>query len=183
VKLGTLGHAGHAAVTATRFIRRCVMAMTRGTYVVAGIIGLGLSVALPVGIRGGTIQGQATAPKVETVPCVAIPSVDGKENFQHYCAVCHGVDARGNGPAAPALKGPIPDLTTIATRHGGKFDLIEIERYIQGADSRPTAHGTADMPVWGPVFRSATSEPSVTTLRVKNLTNYLKSIQAKPPSD
>ena len=36
----------------------------------------------------------------------------------HYCASCHGLDARGNGPAAFVLKTTPPDLTALAKRHG-----------------------------------------------------------------
>jgi mono/diheme cytochrome c family protein len=28
----------------------------------------------------------------------------GQEVFRSFCAVCHGTDAKGNGPAAPGLK-------------------------------------------------------------------------------
>ncbi len=35
----------------------------------------------------------------------------GAEVFATYCAVCHGPDGKGNGPAAAALVPPPPDLT------------------------------------------------------------------------
>jgi len=40
------------------------------------------------------------------------------------------------------------------------------------------AHGSKDMPVWGPIFHSmgGHSQPQV-QLRIRNLTNYLESIQ------
>jgi mono/diheme cytochrome c family protein len=103
---------------------------------------------------------------------------DGKENFTAYCAVCHGNDAKGNGPAAPALKGPIPDLTTIAKRNAGKFDAVAMQRVVSGVDKPRPAHGTVDMPIWGPVFRN-TQGDQATTLRVTNLVKYLESLQQK----
>ena len=97
-----------------------------------------------------------------------------------YCAVCHGTDARGNGPAAPAMKTPVPDLTQIAKRHDGKFDAAAIEQVIRGTGkslSTP-AHGVEDMPIWSDVFRASGSlDPAVTTVRVRNLVKYLQGIQ------
>jgi mono/diheme cytochrome c family protein len=109
-----------------------------------------------------------------------IASVEGRDNFKAYCAVCHGTDAKGNGPAAPAMKVPVPDLTLIAKRHDGKFDPIAIERTIRGTDKSMStpAHGVEDMPIWGDVFRSAGSlTPSTTTIRVRNLVTYLQGLQ------
>ena len=56
----------------------------------------------------------------ETAPPRAT-TVPGKQTYVHYCASCHGPDARGDGPAAIVLKTSPPDLTTLAKRHGGKF--------------------------------------------------------------
>jgi mono/diheme cytochrome c family protein len=72
-------------------------------------VGLGAHVAQSAG-------RQRQTPEVKAVPYAAIQSVEGRENFTAYCAVCHGVDGRGNGPAAPAMKVPVPDLTTLAAR-------------------------------------------------------------------
>jgi cytochrome c2 len=45
----------------------------------------------------------------------------GQVMYKQYCAACHGIDAKGNGPAASTLKTLPPDLTTLAKRHMGKF--------------------------------------------------------------
>ncbi|MGA8223396.1 MAG: cytochrome c [Candidatus Acidiferrales bacterium] len=37
---------------------------------------------------------------------------DGKELFAKKCAICHGKDASGNGPAAKAFNPPIPSLAS-----------------------------------------------------------------------
>jgi mono/diheme cytochrome c family protein len=95
-----------------------------------------------------------------------------------YCAVCHGKDAKGGGPAAAAMKLPVPDLTTLAGRNGGKFNYFAVEDIIRGTGKDPTkAHGTEDMPVWGPVFTAAISDTASRTLRIKNLVTYIQSIQ------
>src|ERR1035437_888659 len=50
-----------------------------------------------------------------------IQSLNGQALFQAYCASCHGKDAKGAGPAAPALKAKPADLTQIGKNNGGKF--------------------------------------------------------------
>jgi mono/diheme cytochrome c family protein len=110
----------------------------------------------------------------------AIASLEGKDNFDAYCAVCHGKDAKGTGPAAPAMKTPVPDLTLIAKRHGGKFDEVTIANIVKGSGKTMAtpAHGVETMPIWGDVFHGS-EDPTVTAARVRNLVNYLKSIQAE----
>jgi mono/diheme cytochrome c family protein len=123
-------------------------------------------------------RADAQVPQVKEVPARAIGSVDGSDSFSAYCAVCHGRDAKGNGPAAPALKSPIPDLTTIARRNGGKFDALAIERVISGSDKARPAHGSLEMPIWGQVFRT-TQGDAAASIRLINLVKYLETIQQK----
>src|SRR5512144_687959 len=72
----------------------------------------------------------------------------GEQEFSRNCAVCHGNDGHGNGPAAPALRTPPADLTRIAERRGGKFPDAEIAAKIDGR-FEVIAHGSREMPVWG----------------------------------
>jgi mono/diheme cytochrome c family protein len=128
------------------------------------------------GLAAQTPSGQK--PKIKTVAAVPIQSVEGVDNFMAYCAVCHGQDAKGNGPAAPAMKVPVPDLTMIAQRHDGKFNAIQIEHVIRGTEKTATpAHGSEDMPIWGAVF--AGEDRAKSTLRIGNLVKYLQSIQGR----
>ena len=93
------------------------------------------------------------APTIKTAPAVPLVSVEGKENFEAYCAVCHGKDGKGNGPAAPAMKVPVPDLTTLAARNKGKFDPIGVELIVKGSGKTATpAHGVETMPIWAKLF-------------------------------
>jgi mono/diheme cytochrome c family protein len=97
--------------------------------------------------------------------------------FKSYCATCHGAAGKGNGPAAAALKKPPADLTTISARNGGKFPEAQVNRTIMGLDALPS-HGTTEMPIWGPLFRSLEpNDRSAAELRARNLTEYLRSIQ------
>src|SRR5262245_18787271 len=75
----------------------------------------------------------------------------GRALFRSYCASCHGVDARGDGPVAAQLRVPPADLTRIAVRRGGHFEASEVAAYIDGR-SEVLAHGRREMPVWGRVY-------------------------------
>ena len=90
-----------------------------------------------------------TIKKVAPRPTAAI---DGKTLFNQYCAVCHGVDARGGGIMAKFLTIRPADLTQIATRNGGTFPFWQIYRVIDGGEVR--GHGSRDMPIWGDRFRT-----------------------------
>ncbi len=102
----------------------------------------------------------------------------GVDLYQRYCAVCHGNDGRGGGPAAAALKATPTDLTQLAKNNGGKFPVGGVRQLLGGGSSTP-AHGSAEMPMWGPVFRAMHPNESIAKLRVDNLMRYLESIQVK----
>lgn len=121
---------------------------------------------------GGHAQAQ-----VKREPIKPIDSVSGSATFKAYCAQCHGVSGRGDGPAAKALKTPPPDLTTLAKRNSGQFPAGAVKQMING-DTMSPAHGSPEMPMWGPVFRSV-ENPSVAELRVTNLVKYIEGIQEK----
>src|SRR2546430_1308318 len=63
-----------------------------------------------------------------------IHSVEGNDLYRAYCASCHGISAHGDGPAAPALKAKVPDLTLIAKRNHGVFPSSRVTRTISGAE-------------------------------------------------
>ena len=106
-------------------------------------------------------------------------ATNGKQMYTNYCAPCHGVDARGRGPVAPALNNAPADLTVLAKNNHGKFPDAHIVTVLQNGPDIP-AHGTALMPVWGPIFMTFGGHSAAQVqLRVRNLTNYLESMQAK----
>lgn len=107
------------------------------------------------------------------------PTLDGKELFDAYCASCHGMDLKGKGPVASALKGPVPDLTTLARRQGGKFPVADLEKSILGEGAEVAAHGSRQMPVWGPVFRVVENDQDLGLVRVRRVVEYIQSKQAK----
>lgn len=103
----------------------------------------------------------------------------GKRTYVQYCASCHGLDARGEGPAAVVLKTAPADLTTLAQRHGGKFPydyVFDVLRF----GTRFASHGSSDMPIWGPIFGSMENYNEVAVRkRIKDLSDYLASLQQK----
>jgi mono/diheme cytochrome c family protein len=104
----------------------------------------------------------------------------GKEMYTEYCAACHGVDGKGTGPAAPALKTPPPDLTTLARRSEGAMYPRDRVATILRHGTEVVAHGTSDMPTWGPLFKSLDPlHDTAVQQRIKNLSDYLESLQAK----
>jgi cytochrome c553 len=112
--------------------------------------------------------------KIEKGPIKPIPASDAKAMFESYCAPCHGKEGRGDGPAAKALTKTPADLTKISARNNGTFPDVRVRRYIEGLDE-VAAHGTRDMPIWGPLFRSLSRDAA--ELRVAALADYLKSMQ------
>jgi mono/diheme cytochrome c family protein len=112
-------------------------------------------------------------------PAPQTSAASGKEMYEAYCASCHGATGEGNGPAASALKTPPSDLTAIAKNNGGKFPSAHVYEIVKGSASTP-AHGSADMPVWGPVFlRLSQSRDAEVHQRITNLTSYIQSLQKK----
>jgi mono/diheme cytochrome c family protein len=104
-------------------------------------------------------------------------AASGQAMFREYCAVCHGNGAKGDGPAANALKKRPADLTQLARKNNGKFPELEVRNYVSGRDT-VAAHGSRDMPVWGQLFRSLEPHDNgIPDLRVKNLADYVKSLQ------
>lgn len=119
----------------------------------------------------------AFATEIKRVPTNPTSPASGAQMFKEYCAVCHGPEGKGDGPAASALKKTPANLTTLAARNKGKFPDLRVFATIQG-DSDMPAHGSRDMPVWGTVF-SGMSKGSAgeIQMRISNLIAHVKSLQ------
>ena len=126
----------------------------------------------------GQAPAQA-APVVKHVPITKTSADSGKEMFNSYCAVCHGTDGKGNGPAASAMKTQPVDLTLLAQKNGGKYPSAHVATVIRGQGDL-SSHGNADMPVWGPLFSSISQgHASEVQQRISNLAQYVGTLQAK----
>ena len=118
------------------------------------------------------------AQEVKKVPIQPTSAASGKEMFTTYCAVCHGAGGRGDGPAASALKKKPADLTQLSRKNNGAFPDVHVMNFITGEDV-VASHGSRDMPIWGDLFRSLSpNDQAVIKLRVSNLADYVKSLQA-----
>ncbi len=116
---------------------------------------------------------------IKHVPMKSTSPISGKEMYTAYCAVCHGIDGKGGGPAASALKAPPTNLALLSKNNGGKYPAIKVEASIRGESVLP-AHGSKDMPVWGSLFWNMSSgHEGEVQQRVVNLTQYIESLQAK----
>jgi len=136
---------------------------------------------LMVGAAFALVAGAQEQPQktIENVPMKHTSPASGKEMYTNYCAVCHGTDGKGNGPAADALKTPPSDLSILAKNNGGKYPALKVASAIRG-DAKVPAHGSREMPVWGNLFRSVSQgHDSEVDQRVANLTKYIESLQAK----
>ena len=112
-----------------------------------------------------------------TTPALALESLTGRDSFDRYCAACHGVDGRGTGPAASALRTRPADLTTLTERNGGSFPRQRVSSFVEGTDRALSAHGTSDMPVWGSTFRALEASDARVKVRLANLVAYVESLQ------
>jgi cytochrome c len=134
-------------------------------------------VALLAGIG---YANQSASSKV-VIPVSRTSATNGKQMYVNYCAPCHGVDGRGQGPVAAALKKQPANLALLSKNNGGKFPSTHIMSVLEFGAAN-SSHGTAEMPVWGPMLGkmdTTIAEPNVRVLRISNLSQYVQSLQAK----
>ena len=106
-------------------------------------------------------------------------TLKGEQVFRNYCSACHGADGYGDGPVSSALKSPAPNLTRLSERNGGSFPIIHVRNMISfGGDEFP-AHGSRQMPIWGPIFHEIEFDRDFGNVRTENVVKYLMSIQHK----
>jgi cytochrome c553 len=124
---------------------------------------------------GGARPG-AQSPRQE-VPPLAIDSLGATDSYVFYCAPCHGRSGKGDGPVAPSLRVRPADLSTLAERNGGTFPRERVAAYITGIGRPIAAHGTSEMPVWGPAFRALDASDRRAEVRVSAIVDHLQSLQ------
>jgi len=129
-------------------------------------------------LLGGALLAAGTGGVAAAQPPDTIEA--GRALYVRYCASCHGLDARGGGPVAEALRIAPSDLTRISARRDGRFPESEVKEIVDGRKA-VRGHGPRSMPVWGLRFAAeepfgAPSEPSVQS-QLTLLLLYLESIQ------
>jgi len=122
---------------------------------------------------------QEAKPEVKHDAAAQTSPASGKEMFLSYCASCHGKDAKGDGPAAAALKERPADLTVLAKLNGGKYPMNKVTSVLRG-QTNLVPHGDQEMPVWGRVFWTLSGgSEGIVTQRIANLNRYIESLQVK----
>lgn len=113
----------------------------------------------------------------------------GKYEFETYCAVCHGKDAKGGGPFSMLLTKKVPDLSVLSKANNGVFPFARAYEVIDGT-TEIAGHGNREMPVWGdhylqkvpgqlgPLY-SPTDSASFVRGRILALVGYLSTLQQK----
>jgi len=54
-----------------------------------------------------------------------------------------------------------------------------VKEIIEGKDSGPLAHGSREMPVWGPIFHEVESDMDLGEVRLDAVTKTIESMQQK----
>lgn len=103
--------------------------------------------------------------------------------YEAYCAACHGENGEGNGPAAEALKVPPKNLRTLAKENGGKFPMKHVVGVLEFGVP-VAAHGTSEMPVWGPLFSSLhahalSNRKMYVKMRISNIARFIETLQER----
>jgi len=116
-------------------------------------------------------------------PVVAEEELIGSDEFQISCAVCHGVDGRGNGNMAQFLNVKPADLTVLKKNSGGEYPFMRIFHTIDGR-AVIAGHGERAMPVWGDRYKRETisgygsfGDEGAVRGRILELVYYIQSIQ------
>ena len=111
----------------------------------------------------------------------------GKKEYELQCAVCHGMDAKGDGVFNQVLKVVPPDLTVLSKTNGGVFPAERVSSVIDGR-VEIASHGPRDMPIWGTRYSVDAAkqfvdfpyaEEAYIRARVLQLMDYLYRIQQK----
>lgn len=109
----------------------------------------------------------------------------GKQDYEKYCADCHGSHGNGNGPAMSVvpMNPPPSDLTQLAKNNGGKFPFDEVVDTIDGRKSIPS-HERLQMPFLGTTLQKPGQEftpesDAVVKQRIDAMARYVESLQQK----
>jgi mono/diheme cytochrome c family protein len=125
-------------------------------------------------------MGQQSGAETKTAAAEKNEPISGKQLYVSYCAMCHGTDAKGGGPFSPQLRAWPPDLTQLAKKNNGTYPAMHVSEMVDGEFGKASAHGSREMPIWGPVFRSmAHGHNDNAQLRINSIVKYVESLQQK----
>ncbi len=86
-----------------------------------------VTLVLPLGLAALLAACVSTEPasRAAAVPTAA-------EDYEAYCAICHGSEGRGDGSGGAGLAQKPADLTGISARNGGTFPTTRVMAQIWG---------------------------------------------------
>ncbi|MGE4053497.1 MAG: cytochrome c [Vicinamibacterales bacterium] len=119
-----------------------------------------------------------TSAQVNVSPTIVVPTT-GQDIFQSFCAPCHGPGGRGNGPLSSELRTRPADLTQLSLRNRGEFPTARVQAFVMHGDPATPAHGTAEMPVWGPIFRALDPSDRLPEVRIEAVVRHVQSLQRR----
>jgi len=117
------------------------------------------------------------------VPPAAAQS--GKQDYEKYCADCHGPGGKGDGPFVQRIPmhPPPSDLTQLTKENGGKFPFDEMVETIDGRKNIPS-HERLEMPFLGTTLQKPGQEftpesDAEVKKRIDAMARYVESLQRK----
>ena len=135
-------------------------------------------------IHSMSLAALAVAGGITCAVAAETPPISPTE-FRITCAVCHGVNGKGDGILAEFLKVKPADLTVLAKKNGGEYPFLRVFQTIDGR-TQVKAHGDRTMPVWGDRYVAEANSPPGTygselmvRARTLELVYYIQSIQEK----
>lgn len=112
--------------------------------------------------------------------------IHGKNEYDTFCANCHGYDGKGEGPFSSHLVTKVPDLTVLSAANGGEFPYWRVFAIIDGRYFI-SGHGSREMPIWGKEFlsgdivaRGPKGGGKLTDARILALASYIATLQSTP---
>jgi len=105
-----------------------------------------------------------------------------KKTYLRYCSACHGETGKGDGVVSGLMRPKPTDLTALSKENKGEFPYARVLQVIDGRQV-VSAHGNAEMPVWGEVFLAEDGTNFARQAQVRGkvmlIIDHLISIQAK----
>jgi mono/diheme cytochrome c family protein len=108
----------------------------------------------------------------------------GQQDYEQYCADCHGVKADGHGTSKMlSPEYPPPDLRHLAEKNGGKFPYDRVVSIIDGREKIPS-HARIEMPFWGVTMQEPGKEftpgsNARVKARIDAIAKYVETLQVK----
>jgi len=109
----------------------------------------------------------------------------GKQDYQAYCAECHGADGKGRGSSVSTIpmNPPPSDLTGMAKKNGGKFPFEYVVETIDGRKYIPS-HARLQMPFMGTTLQRPGKEftpesNAEVKQKIESMARYVETLQQK----